>query len=116
MLFLPLISFSQVIYHETCSTECGKCKSKNPMKVEYKADPQKNVVFRIIGDTSVDKLDNCTVINKDNWVCEGISRYSDLGKQSAANGVASWISSAPPSKGSFNCIFDKNFLGNFNPR
>lgn len=112
-LLLCLDLRAQVIYLMECDVPCHRCKFENPMKVEYRADPVKNVVLRIIQDSIVDALNNCTVLDSNNWVCPGIDGFSELGKQSAVNGVARWVSSGSPRAGQNQCTLKKTSAGGF---
>lgn len=112
--------YAQVIYMEMCNVPCEACKPEKPTRVEYRADPKKNLVMRIYGGTDVYMISDCIVFDKDNWACDGYGQFKQYGKQFAINGVAHWtkgIPSSDPTKVNERiCTFDKNILGEFRAR
>lgn len=107
---------SQIIYHELCDVPCNICKPNDATKIEYRADPKRNLVVRLYGASDIYVIPKCTVIDKDNWTCEGtIWNYKEYGKQYAVNGVAFWEDGIPTQseiEGKFRvCRYDKNILG-----
>jgi len=112
---------AQVLYSDTCKVPCNECKP-DPMKVEYKADPTKQIVLRVINDRDVDEVKDCKVLDKNNWTCQGYG-LMQYGKQYAANGIAYWnegISSSPEFQKkygkTYSCTYDKNIFGQFKLR
>lgn len=85
---------AQILYIGICNVPCNLCKP-DPRKIEYKADPGKQIVLRILGDKDVDVVSDCKVLDKNNWTCDGYGLMKNYGKQYAANGVAYWNDGEP---------------------
>lgn len=109
---------AQILYRDICKVPCNKCVP-NPMKVEYKADPVKQMVLRVIDDSNVEVFTDCKVLDKNNWTCDGYGFMKNYGKQYAANGTAYWSSSEPNPDlekkygKSYSCTFEKNIFGQY---
>jgi hypothetical protein len=123
--FLSTKVSSQSFYFDTCKISCDKCKPDFYNKVEYLADQKKQIVIRTFtgsGKKTVDSYSNCSVIDKNNWVCDPLKeqrnqfpqlfKNREAGKQFATNGVAYWISSGDEA-GDYYCVWDKNILGKY---
>lgn len=110
-------AISQVLYMKFCTESCDVCKPSDAIKVEYRADPQKNRVVRIMDERDIHVVSDCTVIDKANWTCDGSGTLKQYGKQFAVNGVANWTDSEPMPEfervhGKFRiCRYDKNIIG-----
>jgi hypothetical protein len=100
---------------------CNACKP-DPTKLEYKADPSKQIVLRILEDIDVAVVSDCKVLDKNNWTCDGFGFMKNYGKQYAANGIAYMndIERMPESEKkygkSYYCTYDKNIFGQFKLR
>jgi hypothetical protein len=110
-------AISQVFYMNRCTEPCDVCKPSDPIKVEYRADPKKNRVVRLMGERDIHVVSDCTVIDKANWTCEGYGKLNQYGRQFAVNGVAHWTDSEPMPDierlhgKSYICRYDKNIIG-----
>ena len=122
LILFHIISNGQILYLNSCNVICEKCGTEDIMKVEYKADADKQLVLRIIDNKDVDVQTDCKILDKNNWSCDGIGLMKNLGKQYAANGVAYWNSmdSTPDYKKvkgeTRMCTYDKNFIGQYKLR
>ena len=119
LLFHSYLS-AQVFYYDSCKVPCNVCKPE-PIKVEYKADPSKQIVLRVMNDRDVDVVSDCKVLDKINWTCQGYG-LMQYGKQYAANGIAYWNASERSVEfenkygKSYMCSYDKNLIGQFKLR
>lgn len=110
-------AISQVLFMKLCTESCDACKPADAIKVEYRADAQKNRVVRIMGERDIEVLSDCTVIDKANWTCDGSGTLKQYGRQFAVNGVANWTDSEPMPDfervhGKLRiCRYDKNIIG-----
>jgi hypothetical protein len=126
LVFLSTKINGQSFYFDICKISCEKCKPDFYNKVEYLADPKKQIVIRTFtgsGNKTVHSFTDCNIIDKNNWVCDPIKEIRnkfpsivtnpEAGKQFATNGVAYWINSSELEKNESYCVWDKNILGKY---
>ena len=112
---------AQILYFDGCKVPCNVCKP-DPIKVEYKADPSKQIVLRIIDEKDVVFVSDCQVLDKNNWACDGYGEMKNYGKQYAANGIAYLNDFQPIPENdkkygkNYHCTYDKNIFGQFKLR
>lgn len=91
LLLCSASTYAQVIYLALeCKEPCEQCTVAS-RKIEFNADPKTGMVLRIADDKNVDRISDCKVLDKDNWVCDTLaSVFIQTGKYLGNKNIFEW--------------------------
>jgi hypothetical protein len=77
------------------SPQCNKCYKDDSMFSDFKVNIDKNIIIKefYVGNklSGSASLENCRIVDKNNWICDSSKTSNIENTHSMTNGVYSWI-------------------------